>query len=53
MILKKYREIKIFYEVKEKIKEMYRKKKKDEAETDLRLIISLLKSTDDGELISW
>jgi len=53
MILKKYREIKIFYEVKEKIREMYGKKKKDEAETDLRLIISLLKSTDDGELISW
>jgi len=32
---------------------MYKEKTKEEAEKQLRLIISTLTSTDDGELISW
>jgi len=43
----------MFYVTKERLREMYRAKTKEEASKQLRLIISTLESTDDGELISW
>lgn len=52
-IIKSYPELNMFYATKERLREMYRSKTKDEAEEKLRLIISSLKSTDDGVLITW
>ena len=46
-------ELRTFYLTKERLREMYKAKTKDEAEEKLRLIISILKSTDNGELILW
>ena len=43
----------MFYVTKERLRQMYRAKTKEEASKQLRLIISTLESTDDGELISW
>ena len=52
-IIKEYPELNMFYQTKERLREMYRAKTKEEASKQLRLIISTLESTDDGELISW
>lgn len=52
-IIKEYPELHMFYATKERLREMYRAKTKEEAQKQLRLIISTLESTDDGELISW
>lgn len=52
-IIREYPELHMFYETKERLREMYRAKTKEEAGKQLRLIISTLESTDDGELISW
>lgn len=52
-IIKEYPELHMFYATKERLREMYRAKTKEEAGKQLRLIISTLESTDDGELISW
>jgi len=43
----------VFYQTKESLREMYTSKTKEEAEVKLRTIISSLKSTDDGVLITW
>jgi transposase len=52
-IIKEYPELHMFYATKERLREMYRANSKEEATKQLRLIISTLESTDDGELISW
>lgn len=52
-IVKSYPELHMFYTTKERLREMYRASSKEEAQKQLRLIISTLESTDDGELISW
>lgn len=52
-IMKQYPELLMFYQTKERLRDMYKSKTKEEAEKQLRLIISTLSSTDDGELISW
>ncbi len=52
-IIKEYPELHMFYATKERLREMYRAFSKEEASKQLRLIISTLESTDDGELISW
>jgi len=52
-IIKSYPELNMFYQTKERLREMYRAKTKEEASKQLRLIISTLESSDDGELISW
>lgn len=52
-IIKHYPELQMFYATKERLREMYASKTKDKAKEKLRLIISTLTSTDDGELISW
>ncbi len=52
-IIKTYPELHMFYVTKERLRDMYASKTKDEAREKLRLIISTLTSTDDGELISW
>ena len=52
-IIKCYPELHMFYATKERLREMYRAKTKEEAGKQLRLIISTLESSDDGELISW
>lgn len=52
-IIKEYPELNMFYQTKERLREMYRAKTKEEADKQLKLIISTLESTDDGELISW
>ena len=52
-IVKEYPELNMFYQTKERLRKMYRAKTKEEASKQLRLIISTLESTDDGELISW
>lgn len=52
-IIKEYPELHMFYATKERLREMYQAKTKEEASKLLRLIISTLESTDDGELISW
>lgn len=52
-IFKKFKEIKIFYLTKERLRDLYHKKTKEKAEEQLRFIISYLKSSDDGELIRW
>lgn len=52
-IIKEYPELHMFYVTKERLREMYRAKTKEDAGKQLRLIISTLESTDDGELISW
>jgi len=52
-IMKTYPELHMYYLTKERLRDMYKEKTKEEAEKQLRLIISTLTSTDDGELISW
>lgn len=52
-IIKEYPELHMFYLAKERLRDMYKAETKEEAEKQLRLIISTLSSTDDGELISW
>ena len=52
-MMKEYPELHMFYATKERLREMYRAKTKEEAGKQLRLIISTLESSDDGELISW
>jgi len=52
-IIKEYPELHMFYATKERLRDMYRTKTKEEASKQLKLIISTLESTDDGELISW
>jgi len=52
-IIKRYPELKMFWETKEQLRSMYKSATKDEATERLRLIIATLTSTDDGELISW
>jgi len=52
-IMKHYPELKMYWETKERLRTMYKAKTKEEAEEKLRLIISTLTSTDDGELITW
>jgi len=52
-IMKEYPELNMFYQTKERLREMYRAKTKEEATEKLRLIIATLESSDDGELISW
>lgn len=51
--MRAYPEIHMFYLTKERLRDMYKAESKEEAEKQLRLIISTLSSTDDGELISW
>lgn len=52
-VIKSYPELNMFYQTKERLREMYQSKTKEKAKQQLRLIISTLESTDDGELISW
>ena len=52
-IIKEYPELHMFYATKERLREMYQATTKQEATKQLKLIISTLESTDDGELISW
>jgi len=52
-IMKTYPELHMYYMTKERLRDMYKEKTKEEAEKQLRLIILTLTSTDDGELISW
>lgn len=52
-IFKQFKEIKIFYLTKERLRDLYKEKTKEKAEEQLRFIISYLKSADDGELIRW
>lgn len=52
-VMKQYPELKMFWETKERLRTMYTAKTKEEAEKQLRLIISTLTSTDDGVLIAW
>lgn len=52
-MVKRYPELKMFWETKERLRTMYQTKTKEEATEHLRLIIATLSSTDDGELISW
>jgi transposase len=52
-IMKHYPELRMFYLTKERLRDMYKTKTKEEAGEKLRLIISTLRSTDDGELILW
>ena len=52
-IIKHYPELKMYWETKERLRTMYKVKDRQEAEEKLRLIISTLTSTDDGELITW
>jgi len=52
-IMKKYPELKMYWETKERLRTMYKSEVKEDAEKQLQLIISTLTSTDDGELISW
>lgn len=52
-IMKNYPELKMYWETKERLRTMYKIKTKEEVEEKLRLVISTLSSTDDGELITW
>ena len=52
-IVKKYPELTMFYQTKERLRDMYRSRTKEEATDKLRTIILSLTSTDDGELITW
>jgi len=52
-IIKRYPELNMFYQTKERLRNIYKSKTKDEAKEKLKLIIISLTSTDDGELISW
>ena len=52
-ILKKYPELTLYYQTKERLRDMYKAKTKEQAEQELHLIISTLSSTDDGALIAW
>lgn len=52
-ILKKYPELLMYYQIKERLREMYRSQTKEEASEKLRTIIASLYCTDDGELITW
>lgn len=52
-IIKQYPELHMFYQTKERLREMYTLKTEEEAKERLRTIIASLTSTDDGELISW
>lgn len=52
-MMHKYPELTLFYQTKERLRDMYRSKNKQEATDTLRTIITSLTSTDDGELISW
>lgn len=52
-IMKTYPELHMFYLTKERLRNMYKAKDKQEAEKQLNLVISTLTSTDDGVLISW
>lgn len=52
-IINRYPELKMFYQTKERLREMYQAKTKEEAEEKLNLTILTLKSADDGELIKW
>ncbi|MGB9680858.1 MAG: ISL3 family transposase, partial [Minisyncoccia bacterium] len=53
LIFKKYKEINMFYQTKERIRELYRCKTREKAYEQLTFIISTLKSSDDGNLICW
>ncbi len=52
-VIRKYPELLMFYQTKERLRDMYRSKTKEEATDKLRTIILSLTSTDDGELITW
>jgi len=52
-IIKQYPELHMFYATKERLRDMYTSKTKEEATERLRTIIASLTSTDDGELITW
>ena len=52
-IIKQYPELHMFYATKERLRDMYTSKTKEEAIERLRTIIASLTSTDDGELITW
>ena len=51
--MKHYPELKMYWETKERLRTMYKSKTKEEAQEKLKLIISTLTSTDNGELITW
>ncbi|MFN4197288.1 MAG: ISL3 family transposase [Caldimicrobium sp.] len=53
MILNQYPELKMFYQTKERLRDMYKEKTKEKAKEKLNLIISTLTSSYDGELILW
>jgi transposase len=52
-IIKKYPELEMYYRIKERIRDMYKAKTKEEAEDQIRTIILSLKSSDDGSLFLW
>jgi len=52
-VMKQYPELKMYWSTKERLRSMYKARKKEDAKEKLRLIISTLSSTDDGELITW
>ena len=52
-LLDKYPGLKGFYRAKEKMRELYQQKSREEATELLSNIIFNLKSDDDGELIRW
>lgn len=52
-VVKRYPELRMYWETKERLRTMYQAKTKEEAEEQLRVIITSLRSTDDGVLITW
>jgi len=52
-LLDKYPGLKVFYGAKEKVRELYRQKTREEAASTLDNVILNLRPADDGELIRW
>lgn len=52
-VVKRYPELQVWYQTKEKLRDMYRADTKEEAAEKLTTIISSLRSSDDGSLLLW
>lgn len=52
-VIKQYPELSVWYQTKERLRDMYRAATKEEAAQKLTTIIASLKSSDDGSLMLW
>lgn len=52
-VVEKYPELSVWYQTKERLRDMYRANTKEEAGEKLSTIISSLRSSDDGSLLLW